>query len=1011
MQYTKLKSQRALLALAFLVALLAPTAARADSLTLAWDANPESDVIGYYVFIGTASGVYSTIVDVGNATTYTFTSAVPGTTYYLTVAAYVAGPIIGQNAPELVATTGGGPSLSNPGNRSDQRDTPLSLTLLASDPDGDGVTFNTSGLPIGLLLNTATGVISGTPSSAGVFNVAVTASDASGNTASQYFTWTIVAADTEPPAIAITSPTSTSTHATSSAFVTLSGTATDDLGVTSVTWSNNRGGSGSAAGTLNWSVIVPLEAGSNLVTLTAADASGKSTATTLTVGVDLAPTVTISSPTSSPSYTTNASTIALSGSASDDGTVSRVQWSNSRGGSGTASGTTSWTAAGIAVQDGLNVLTITAQDTTGHSSSVTLAVTMVPPPLQLTGLTANKTAPQAAGTAITFTAAATGGSGPYSYKWWLFDGNGWSIVQQWSSANTFTWTPGSASSAYRVGVWVRSAGRTADTSDNDNSNSSVAFPVTQGAQPLAVTSLTSDKASPQLVSTAIRFTAAANGGAAPYEFQWRVFDGSTWTTAQTWNAAATFMWTPTAASANYQVQVWARSAGNTVDAAENAGSAATRSYAINTVATGRLSLTTLTADKAAPQAAQTTITFTAAAAGGAAPHQFKWWIFDGQSWVVEKDWSTQTTLTWTPGRAGNYRIGVWVRSAGSTTNASENDDSNGSIALLILNTGVVSPARSSQRARSAGSKAPPISATLTTDKSSPQAIGTAVTFKALVTGGDRAYKFRWKVFDGVTWAIVTPWSDASTFVWRPSRASDRVRISVWVRPAGNSLQGMSSGDTSSELNFVIKGQASPLAVTNLSSDKASPQLLGTAIRFTATTTGGAGPISYKWRVYNGSSWSVAQNWSASSSFLWAPAASGSAYQVEVWARSTGSTTDAPENSSSSVARTYTITYSPTSPLRLLALTPSASSPIASGSPVTVTTTVTGGVPQLQYKWWLFDGRSWQMLTGWSTSSSYTWTPSAAGSQYRIGVWVRSSTNSFDMSDNDAANGSIQLIVE
>jgi hypothetical protein len=205
---------RAILASVFLLATLTATTAHADSLTLAWDANPEPDVVGYYVFIGTTSGVYSTVVDVGNTTRYTFTAAVPGTTYYLTVAAYVAGPLLGQQAPEIVATIGGGPTLSNPGNRTSPRGEPLTLTLSATDPNNDPITYGAYGLPTGLAITPTTGEIAGTPTTAGAFNVAVTAEDPSGYATTQYFVWTIVATDLTAPVITITSPTSSPSYST-----------------------------------------------------------------------------------------------------------------------------------------------------------------------------------------------------------------------------------------------------------------------------------------------------------------------------------------------------------------------------------------------------------------------------------------------------------------------------------------------------------------------------------------------------------------------------------------------------------------------------------------------------------------------------------------------------------------------------------------------------------------------------------------------------------------------------
>jgi hypothetical protein len=79
---------RAAVAVAMMTCLV--SAAGAAEITLAWDANPEPVVRGYRVSIRSASGVETQLVDVGSGTTYTFTAAVPGVTYYFAVAAYSA---------------------------------------------------------------------------------------------------------------------------------------------------------------------------------------------------------------------------------------------------------------------------------------------------------------------------------------------------------------------------------------------------------------------------------------------------------------------------------------------------------------------------------------------------------------------------------------------------------------------------------------------------------------------------------------------------------------------------------------------------------------------------------------------------------------------------------------------------------------------------------------------------------------------------------------------------------
>ena len=80
------------------------------------------------------------------------------------------------------------PVLANPGNQQNPLGVALSLTLSASDADGDNLSYSAGGLPAGLTLNGA--VISGTPTVAGTFSVTATVSDgAASDTAS--FAWQI----------------------------------------------------------------------------------------------------------------------------------------------------------------------------------------------------------------------------------------------------------------------------------------------------------------------------------------------------------------------------------------------------------------------------------------------------------------------------------------------------------------------------------------------------------------------------------------------------------------------------------------------------------------------------------------------------------------------------------------------------------------------------------------------------------------------------------------------------
>jgi PKD repeat protein len=90
------------------------------------------------------------------------------------------------------------------------------------------------------------------------------------------------------------------------------------------------------------------------------------------------PTVLITSPTSNAAYETHESSISLSGSASDNVGVNQVLWSNATAGSGgTAAGTESWSVSSIALSEGNNSITVTANDAGDNQGSSIIIVTYV----------------------------------------------------------------------------------------------------------------------------------------------------------------------------------------------------------------------------------------------------------------------------------------------------------------------------------------------------------------------------------------------------------------------------------------------------------------------------------------------------------------------------------------------------------------------------------------------------------------------------------------------------------
>ncbi|MEU4746769.1 S8 family serine peptidase, partial [Actinosynnema sp. NPDC023658] len=84
----------------------------------------------------------------------------------------------------------GAPSITPPGNQTSSVGTAVSLQLKASGGTAP-FTWSATGLPPGLSISPTTGLISGTPTTAGTYTVTATATDSAGKAGTTTFTWTV----------------------------------------------------------------------------------------------------------------------------------------------------------------------------------------------------------------------------------------------------------------------------------------------------------------------------------------------------------------------------------------------------------------------------------------------------------------------------------------------------------------------------------------------------------------------------------------------------------------------------------------------------------------------------------------------------------------------------------------------------------------------------------------------------------------------------------------------------
>lgn len=252
-----------------------------------------------------------------------------------------------------------------------------------------------------------------------------------------YYATNSIPVDVYAPTITITSPSDTGSYSTMSNTVAISGTASDDVGVTSVSWANDRGGSGTATGTVSWAVgSVVLQPGDNVITVTAHDAAGRSTPASITVTYTpdtTDPTVTISSPSADETYDTNSDHIPageLAGIAWDDiGVTSVTCHNNANDVDVVVTGTTAWsTTTDLPLVIGENVIVITALDAAGNSGTDTITVTHY---VDTTDPTVSITSPTegsaTSSTAVTVTWTGSDNVGVTGFQYRIDDGD-WSAA-------------------------------------------------------------------------------------------------------------------------------------------------------------------------------------------------------------------------------------------------------------------------------------------------------------------------------------------------------------------------------------------------------------------------------------------------------------------------------------------------------------------------------------------------------------------------------------------------------
>ena len=404
----------------------------------------------------------------------------------------------------------------------------------------------------------------------------------------------------------------------------------------------------------------------------------------------------------------------------------------------------------------------------------------------------------------------------------------------------------------------------------------------------------------------------------------------------------------------------------------------TDSLTTNAVIPGHCGSANLTSSPASPGPYGTTVQFTSSSTG--CPHPlYQFWVQlpGSTTWNLGQDYSSSATFSWrtTAPVLGRY---YFMARARDSSSAGDTTDALGRYDTFTTTTFTATPAACA-------------SVTETAAPLSPQAPGTHVTFTAGATGCPNAlYQFVMRPASSSTWQVVQGYSTSATYNWNSAGAGNgTVYFGVWARD----VTSPAAYDTVASVPYLINPGS--CGSVGISTSPASPQLSGTHITFTAVAAGCTHPnplYQFVMRPASQSNWQVAQAYSTCATFTWnsASAAAGTVY-FGVWAKDANSA--APYDA---VASTPFVVQSVSCASVTVSAAP-ASVAHGSGTHITITGAASGCTdpsPLYQFVMRPATSSTWQVVQGYSTSTTYNWnsTGAAAGTVY-FGVWVKDANSS------------------
>ena len=437
------------------------------------------------------------------------------------------------------------------------------------------------------------------------------------------------------------------------------------------------------------------------------------------------------------------------------------------------------------------------------------------------GMNLSVSSPQYIGTKITIKGTSKNATGKVKYKFTIKNPNGSSsVIKELNTTSSYTWSP-TVVGTYTIIVYAI---------DEDGNKDSVEESYIIKNSDLKITSVNPSNDFTKGVNQNISLSLNTSGGEGTVKTRIEVVNNSTkeQTIVKDYSTSKSATWKPTKVG-EYTIYFIAKDNKKTVK------------KSVSCKVIKGLSISKLAVSVESPQPVKTSIKFAPIVSGTTGTVKYKCIVYDSaNNSTVIQNYSTNKLIAWVPIKADTYRVVISVTdSTGVVKSVSRNYVIQKNKILKINN--------------------------VNTSASSPQNVGSSITFKINATGAEK-YAVAVVNESGKT-TVIKNYTSSSEATWKPTTAGN-YKVYCKAKDSNGKI-------VYKVLNYVIK-QNKTLKINNVTTSASSPQNVGSSITFKINATGAE---KYAFAVVNESGkTTVIKNYTSSYVATWKPTIAGT-YKV------------------------------------------------------------------------------------------------------------------------------------